>query len=166
MKQLACAFTGPSNSGKTTLIEKISTILNQNYKVCIIKHDAHDKAIFDKEGKDSYRHFQTGADVCVVSPNRTTLFSRNNHENDIQTLAKLFGEFDYLLVEGLKHWPLPRIGIFRNAFDAEYQGFIDVLATDGTIPKEQIPPNLEVLGLNDPQAVIGWIDANAQHLIG
>lgn len=166
MKQLACAFTGPSNSGKTTLIEKISTTLSKEYKVCIIKHDAHDKAIFDKEGKDSYRHFQTGADVAVVSPARTTLFSRESREYDIRALASLFGEFDYLLVEGLKHWELPRIGIFRNEISPEYLAFIDVLAIDATIQKAQIPGNLGVLDLNDPSAIIGWIDANAIHLQG
>jgi molybdopterin-guanine dinucleotide biosynthesis protein B len=64
MKRLAVAFTGPSNSGKTTLIEKISKKLNQDgFKVAIIKHDPKDKARFDTEGKDSYRFTQTKADV-------------------------------------------------------------------------------------------------------
>lgn len=56
MKKIIVAFTGPSNSGKTTLIVKLSEILqSQKYKVCIIKNDPKDKAIFDKEGKDSYK---------------------------------------------------------------------------------------------------------------
>ncbi len=41
------AFTGPSNSGKTTLIEKIAKKLIKDRKIAIIKHDPKDKAIFD-----------------------------------------------------------------------------------------------------------------------
>ena len=79
---LAVAFTGISNSGKTTIIEKISTILNGRYKIGIIKHDQKDKAVFDKEGKDSFKFFKTGAEVAVVSPTRTTYFSHKQKELD------------------------------------------------------------------------------------
>lgn len=73
----AVAFTGPSNSGKTTLIVKISQMLQTNgFKVAIIKHDPGDKAVFDKEGKDSYKFSQTGADVAVVSPKKTTILKK------------------------------------------------------------------------------------------
>ena len=75
LKNLAVAFSGPSNSGKTTLVVKVSSILqDMGYKVCIIKHDPKDKARFDREGKDSDKFSQTGASVAIVSPNRTTLF--------------------------------------------------------------------------------------------
>ena len=82
-KRIAVAFTGPSNSGKTTLIIKISNILQDSgYKVSIIKHDPKDKARFDKPGKDSDKFSQTGADVAVVSPNRTTFFKQNSSTID------------------------------------------------------------------------------------
>ena len=49
-KRLAVAFTGPSNSGKTTLIQKVATkLIAQDYKVVIIKNDPKDKAKFIKE---------------------------------------------------------------------------------------------------------------------
>ena len=67
-KRLIVAFSGPSNSGKTTAIVKVASILQDNkFKVCIIKHDPKDKAMFDREGKDSFKFSQTGADVAVVS---------------------------------------------------------------------------------------------------
>ena len=113
MKRLAIAFTGPSNSGKTTLIVKLSIILQENgHKVCIIKHDPKDKAIFDKEGKDSCQFSNTGANVAVVSPNKTTIFKKKS--STIDEIIDLFDDFDYLLVEGLKKLDLPRIAIFRN----------------------------------------------------
>lgn len=115
-KKLAVAFSGPSNSGKTTLIVKVSNILqDKGNKVCIVKHDPKDKARFDTPGKDSDKFSQTGANVAVVSPNRTTLFKQES--SSIDELIELFGDFDYLLVEGLKTLPLPRISIFRNSLD-------------------------------------------------
>ena len=105
-KKLAVAFTGPSNSGKTTLIIRISNILqDRGFKVCIVKHDPKDKARFDKPGKDSDKFSQTGANVAVVSPSRTTMFKQTS--STIEELVEMFGAFDYLLVEGLKTLPLP-----------------------------------------------------------
>ncbi|MDU5326111.1 molybdopterin-guanine dinucleotide biosynthesis protein MobB, partial [Campylobacter ureolyticus] len=40
MKRLGIAFSGPSNSGKTTLILKVAKrFLESNLKVAIVKHD-------------------------------------------------------------------------------------------------------------------------------
>ena len=59
-KRLAVAFTGPSNSGKTTIILKVARkLIHEHAKdVAIIKHDPKDKARFDVEGKDSYKFSQ------------------------------------------------------------------------------------------------------------
>ena len=83
-KRLAVAFTGPSNSGKTTLILKVARkLINEHKKkVAIIKHDPGDKARFDVVGKDSYKFSDTGAEVIVTSPNRTTYFSKKNKDLD------------------------------------------------------------------------------------
>ena len=50
---LAVAFTGESNSGKTTLIEKLVRLIksqNPKAKICVIKHDPKDKAQIDNKG--------------------------------------------------------------------------------------------------------------------
>jgi len=112
MKRFAVAFTGPSGSGKTTLVEKIAKVLISQREVAIIKHDPKDKAIFDTEGKDSYKFSQIGAEVIVASSTRTTYFSKRNKELD--EIIRIFNHFDILLVEGLKTLPLPRIAIFRG----------------------------------------------------
>ena len=157
MKRNIVAFTGISNSGKTTLIIKLSNILqSKGYKVCIIKHDPKDKAIFDKEGKDSYKFSQTGADVAVVSPSRTTIFKQN--ETKIDEVIQMLGDFDYLFIEGLKSLDFRRIGVFRNSIEKDYLNFINALAIDESINKEEIPQNLICLDLNNPQNIIDWID--------
>jgi len=160
-KRLAVAFTGPSNSGKTTLIVKLSTILqNKGFKVCIIKHDPKDKAIFDKKGKDSYNFFQTGADVAVVSPNKTTYFK--NSTSTIDEMINMFDKFDYLLVEGLKTLPLPRVCVCRNNVNKNYFEVSDTLAIDDTIDKNDIPKDMEILDLNNYEQIINWIDKNSK----
>lgn len=163
-KRLAVAFTGPSNSGKTTLIVKIANILIQEkgLDVAIIKNDPKDKAHFDVEGKDSYKFSHTGAEVIVTSPTRTTYFSKRH--NELDDLIKLFGNFDVLLVEGLKNLPLPRISIFRNQIDTDYFPYMNALAIDDSISlcEYSLPQGVDVLDLNEPYQVIEWILNNAK----
>jgi len=165
-KRLAVAFTGPSNSGKTTLILKVARkLINEHKKeVAIIKHDPGDKARFDVVGKDSYKFSDTGAEVIVTSPNRTTYFSRKN--KDIDEMIRLFDSFDILLVEGLKNLPLPRIGIFRDFLDGDYFSYMDALAIDETVDIKDydMPKNIDILDLNNPDEVILWILQNAKEV--
>ena len=52
MKRLAIAFSGPSNSGKTTLILKVAKkFIDDGLKVVVVKHDPGDKAKFDVEAR-------------------------------------------------------------------------------------------------------------------
>ena len=166
LKRLAVAFTGPSNSGKTTLILKVARKLINEYgkEVAIIKHDPSDKARFDVEGKDSYKFSDTGAEVIVTSPRRTTYFSKRN--KDIDEMIRLFDKFDILLVEGLKNLPLPRISIFRESLDKDYFPYMDALAIDDSIDLNsyELPQNVDILNLNDPQDVISWILKNAKEV--
>jgi molybdopterin-guanine dinucleotide biosynthesis protein B len=165
-KRLAVAFTGPSNSGKTTLILKVARKLIHEHKkeVAIVKHDPSDKARFDVEGKDSYKFSDTGAEVIVTSPTRTTYFSKRHKELD--EMIRLFDKFDILLVEGLKNLPLPRISIFRERLDSDYFPFMDALAIDDSVDlnKYEVPQNVDILDLNDAEDVISWIYKNAKEV--
>ncbi|RXJ87635.1 molybdopterin-guanine dinucleotide biosynthesis protein B [Arcobacter sp. CECT 8985] len=162
-KKRVVAFSGPSNSGKTTLIVKVSNILqDKGNKVCIIKHDPKDKARFDTPGKDSDKFTLTGADVAVVSPSRTTLFKQN--DSSIDEMINLFGEFDYLLVEGLKTLPLPRISIFRNSLDESYFDVTNAIAFDNSINSNDIPKDIDKLDLNNPEEIIDWIEKNSKRV--
>lgn len=165
-KRLAVAFTGPSNSGKTTLILKIARKLIHEYskEVAIIKHDPKDKARFDVEGKDSYKFSDTGAEVIVTSPTRTTYFSARQKELD--EMIRLFDNFDILLVEGLKNLPLPRISVFRNTLDEDYFPYMNALAIDESIElnKYTLPKNIDILDLNNCESIISWILKNAKEV--
>ncbi len=163
-KRLAVAFTGPSNSGKTTLILKVARKLihEHNLEVAIIKHDPKDKARFDVEGKDSYKFSDTGAEVIVTSDKRTTYFSKRKSELD--DMIRLFDDFDVLLVEGLKNLPLPRISVFRNFIDKDYIPYMNALASDYSINTQNydLPEDIDILDLNDSDEIISWIFKNAK----
>ena len=163
-KRVAVAFTGPSNSGKTTLVEKIAKILIAHQKVAIIKNDPKDKAQFDVEGKDSYKFSQTGAEVVITSPTRTTYFSQQ--EKSLDDIVSMIHHFDILLVEGLKTLPLPRIAIFRNKIDESYFACSEAIAIDDTIDinKYTIPKDITILDLNNIDQIIEWIESHAKEI--
>jgi len=163
-KRVAVAFTGPSNSGKTTLVEKVAKILIPNRKVAIIKNDPKDKAIFDTEGKDSDKFSKTGAEVVITSPTRTTYFSKK--EKTLDNIVDMINDFDILLVEGLKTLPLPRIAIFRNRIDESYFECSEAIATDESITLSDytIPKHITLLDLNNTEQIIEWINAHAKEL--
>ena len=165
-KRLAVAFTGPSNSGKTTLVLKVARkLINEHMKkVAIVKHDPSDKARFDVEGKDSFKFSQTGAEVIVTSPTRTTYFSKKSE--DLNEMIRLFDDFDIMLVEGLKSLDLPRIGIFRNQLDEDYFEYIDAMALDESvnIKDYDLPKQIDLLELNNPENVISWILKHAKEV--
>ncbi len=152
--RVAVAFTGPSNSGKTTVIEKIVDRLHPNKRVLVIKNDPKDKAVFDTKGKDSYRFYKKGADVAVVSPSRTTLFFHTPMR--LERICELF-DFDLLLVEGLKTLNLPRIGVFRNEIDPDYIPYVSAVAIEESVDTEILPENIDILNLNDTDQIIQWI---------
>lgn len=163
-KRVAVAFTGPSNSGKTTLVEKIAKILIQERQVAIIKNDPKDKAQFDVEGKDSYKFSQTGSEVVITSPTRTTYFSQR--EKTLDDIVSMISDFDILLVEGLKTLPLPRIAVFRNKIDESYFSCSEAIAIDDTIDTDayDIPKSIDILDLNNTAQIIAWIDTHAKQL--
>lgn len=163
-KRVAIAFTGPSNSGKTTLVEKIARILIKERKVAIIKNDPKDKAQFDTEGKDSYKFSQTGAEVVITSPTRTTYFSQR--EKTLDEIVEMIHDFEILLVEGLKTLPLPRIAVFRNKIDESYFDCSEAIAIDDTInlAAYTIPEHIDILDLNDTAEIIKWINAHAKNI--
>ena len=159
MKRLGIAFSGPSNSGKTTLILKVAKrFLESNLKVAIIKHDPSDKAKFDVEGKDSYKFSSLGVDVVVTSPTRTTYF--NKSQKDLNDIVKMIDNFDILIVEGLKTLPLPRISIFRDSIEESYLKFSNAIATNNL----KYSGELKHFDINDDLNISKWILENAKKL--
>ncbi len=157
MLRLAFAFSGPSNSGKTTLIEKLAKVFQaQGLKVVILKHDPANKAKFDTPGKDSFKFFQSGADTIVLSPTQTSFFKHG--ELSLEECFKLANAFDIFLVEGLKSLDLPRLSVFCGALDESYFDFSLGIASYEK-PKVQ---GLKWLFLDDIEQIAKFVLENAK----
>ena len=110
------AIVGKSDSGKTTLIEKlVPELVRLGLRVGTVKHDAHSFEI-DHPGKDSWRHGQAGADAYVIaSPTRLAYIARLDEELELTDIVKrYFSGFDIVVAEGYKRTAPHRVEIFRT----------------------------------------------------
>ncbi|QOQ95758.1 molybdopterin-guanine dinucleotide biosynthesis protein B [Helicobacter cinaedi] len=166
-KPIIFAFSGKSNSGKTTLICKLSEYFKaRGAKVAIFKHDPKDKAIFDTQGKDSYKFFQTADAVALISPTRTILQTKNESvdsqdSTDIQAFYKtmeLFKDYDFIFIEGLKTLPFKRIVVAREGVESTYIPYADAFAIDQSVSNANIvPSHIPTLNLNDVAQIANFI---------
>ncbi len=110
----AFAFAAYSGTGKTTLLEAVIRALKAHgLRVCAIKQDAHHIEI-DREGKDSWRFAQAGADMTIVSGPEVTAVVEHRTRTLRDNLA-MAHDVDLILVEGYHCEEIPRIGICRRA---------------------------------------------------
>ena len=110
------SIVGKSDSGKTTLLEKLTAELTQRgYKVASVKHDAHDFEI-DKEGKDSWRHKKAGATTTIISsPHKVAALSNTDRDLRLSELRDRFVlEEDIILSEGYYRDTQPKIEVSQK----------------------------------------------------
>lgn len=111
------SIVGKSNSGKTTLIEKLIPELSaRGYRIATIKHNINGFQI-DHEGKDSWRHKKAGAVMTVIaSPSQVATIEDAERDYDIAELRdRYIHHADLILSEGFKKNPHPKIEVFRAA---------------------------------------------------
>jgi molybdopterin-guanine dinucleotide biosynthesis protein B len=110
-------FVGRSNSGKTTLIERlIAELVKEGYRIASIKHAGHGFNM-DTEGKDSWRHKQAGAQtVIVTSKGSLALFTDTEQEVGVEELRERYVPegMDLVIAEGWKSEGLPKIVVVRD----------------------------------------------------
>lgn len=115
-----------SNSGKTTLINKlIPELAKHNIRVSVIKH-AHHKFDIDHPGKDSYEIREAGAvQTLVASGKRWALITEMQRtpnppdEANLHELIQLIDPnyADLILVEGFKSADIPKIEVHRPSMN-------------------------------------------------
>jgi len=109
------SIVGKSNTGKTTLIERlIPELVRRGWRVATIKHNRHGFQM-DHEGKDSWRHKRAGARMTVVaSPHQVALVEDAPRDYTMAELRDRFvHDVDLVLAEGFKKNPHPKIEVFR-----------------------------------------------------
>ena len=164
-------FAGYSGSGKTTLVEQLVAAMKaRGLRVSVLKHAHHDFDI-DQPGKDSWRHRQAGAhEVLVASGTRMALmreFDSPSALNLQALLDQLDPRVDWVLVEGFKASPIPKIEVWRALDEghaprpARYPSdpHICAVATDHPERLPQVTA-LPLLDLNDAAAVLHFLIDN------
>ncbi|MPZ23144.1 MAG: molybdopterin-guanine dinucleotide biosynthesis protein B [Dehalococcoidia bacterium] len=111
------AISGPSNSGKTTLILRLIEALNgAGLTVGAVKDDPHGHATVDTPGKDSWRFRAAGAEVVqVVGPTTATF---QGGEAGRRLWLQAFADCDIVIGEGFKGGLLPRIEVVPAGVNA------------------------------------------------
>ncbi|MEJ5311126.1 MAG: molybdopterin-guanine dinucleotide biosynthesis protein B [Anaerolineae bacterium] len=113
------AFVGRSNSGKTTLLEKLIALLRQRgYRVGVVKHTVRADVETDLPGTDTHRLWEAGAaHVAFVTPDRIVHTQRYAELPPLEAALAGVGDVDVVLIEGFKHGPYPKIEVVRAARD-------------------------------------------------
>ncbi len=109
------SIVGRSNSGKTTLMEKLIAVLTcRGLRIGAIKHSHHQPEM-DTPGKDSWRHKQAGAAASIlIGPERMLMVQDIKEDMNPRLLAeRYFSDFDLLLVEGYASLPGDKIEVVR-----------------------------------------------------
>ncbi len=111
------SIVGRTNSGKTTLIEKLIPELEERgYRVGTIKRDAH-RFQMDQPGKDTWRHARAGArTVAISSSDKFAVIKKTEGETSLDELVRsCFEDLDIVLTEGYKRGDKPKIEVVRSA---------------------------------------------------
>jgi len=151
------SFVGRSNSGKTTLIERvIPELVRAGYRVATVKHAGHGFDL-DTEGKDSWRHKRAGASsVIVMSRGSLAMFADVPEEMKVEEIRDRFldGSYDLIIAEGWKSEGYLKIVVIR-----EQIGEVPV-SPDGllaVVSDKPIDLPVPVLDLNDVTGVAALI---------
>jgi molybdopterin-guanine dinucleotide biosynthesis adapter protein len=153
------SIVGKSNTGKTTLLEKlIADLVGRGWRVATIKHNKHGFNI-DHEGKDSYRHKKAGAHITVVSsPHQLALIQDVDHDYSFEEIRRKFiHDADIILTEGFKVNDYPKIEVFRAELKRELinakENNLMAVASD-----VQLDIDIPCLDINEPKAIADFIE--------
>lgn len=139
------SFVGRSNSGKTTLIERlIQELVLAGYRIATIKHAGHGFEL-DTEGKDSWRHKRAGAsNVIVLSKGSMAMFADVPEEMKVEEVRDRFvdSDIDLIIAEGWKSEGYPKVVVVRESLNEVQYSPDGLLAVVAMKPMELPVPCL------------------------
>lgn len=141
------SVVGVSDSGKTTLLEKLIPLLRgKGLRLAIIKHDAHSFEM-DHEGKDTWRFAKAGADVVAISSRAKTALMEYR-DLDLNAVISRIKDVDIILTEGYKSWNKPKIMVHRrDSGKAPLSPFpTNLRAIIWDLPREEYPEDFILTG--------------------
>jgi molybdopterin-guanine dinucleotide biosynthesis adapter protein len=160
----AIGVIGYSNSGKTTLIERLIPIFRERGLAVSAIKNAHHGFDMDRPGKDSFRYREAGAgQVLIATALRWAMLTETPQRSaTLDELLALLAPCDLVIIEGFKsEGHIPRIEVFR-AGQAEPAIFprdpnVVAVAADGPIDT-----GLPVLDLNAPAKIAEFISTHLE----
>lgn len=152
------SVVGKSNSGKTTLLEKlIPELKRRGYRVGTVKHHAHPGFEIDHPGKDTWRHARAGSDHVVISaPGKLATIRRVAEELTLDEILAEVQGVDIVLTEGYRLAGKPMIEVLRAERSRQPICNADeliALATD--VPLDFPVPQF---GLDDAPALVDLLE--------
>ncbi len=164
MEAKIIAIVGKSNSGKTTLLEKlVACLADRGYRIGSVKH-AHCGFEMDTPGKDSWRHKRAGtAATLVLSEDRAALIKEDTRGPKEKIMDYLDG-MDLILVEGFKRAAFQKIEIFRKNGPHETPLFLDPQFNLGqdliaVVTDAPVAPDVPVFGLEETGPLADFIES-------
>lgn len=153
-------IVGKSNSGKTTLLEKIVRELTQRgVRIGSVKH-AHDGFEMDKKGKDSWRHRQAGAASTLVVSDNSLVLVKSDSSPFIDKMKACLSDRDIILAEGFKKENLPKIEVFRTDSIHEEPLCLADENLVAFVTDSGYQPDVPVFGLEDIREIADFIQEN------
>lgn len=150
---------GKSDSGKTTLVEKLIRELKlRGYAVGSVKH-THERFEFDKEGKDSWRHKKAGADATLVVAESRVALVRDDPRSSVEKIRDYLQGMDLVIAEGFKGLPLPKIEVFRTASPHKSPLCLEDPRLEAFVTDSEYRPGVPVFGLEDTRELADLVES-------
>lgn len=151
------SIVGKSESGKTTLLEKLIPELKQRgFRVATIKHHFHPGFEIDHPGKDTWRHARAGSDqVIIASPDKIASIRRIDREMSLDEIVTQIRDVEIILTEGYKRAGKPAIEVIRKDNGLELICEPEQLVAIATDTPMDI--NIPQFGIEDAFGIVDFI---------
>jgi molybdopterin-guanine dinucleotide biosynthesis protein B len=150
------SIVGRSKSGKTTLVEKLTSELSsRGYRIATVKH-THGGMNFDKPGKDTWRYLEAGSVAAVASAEDRLVLIRPAVPKTLDGIARILGEdCDLVLAEGFKQGDAPKIEVYRREVGPRLSGLKKLLAV---VTDEPLDTKARQFGFDDVKALADLLE--------
>jgi len=155
------SIAGWSDSGKTTLISRLTEKFTaKNKRVAAVKNIPH-KYHLQSEKKDSFKFLASGCmEAFLVARNEIVSMQRNDKKEKIfDILESKADTYDYILLEGLFREDIPVIEVFASQKNETpkmpFKSLCALVTDNKNIDNVDIP----VFDLDDIDGVVNFMEA-------
>lgn len=154
------SIAGWSDSGKTTLISRLTEQLKvKNKRVAAVKNIPH-KYHLQSEKKDSFKFLAAGCvEAFLVARNEIVSMQRNDKKEQIfEILESKSGTFDFVLLEGLFREDIPVIEVFNSQKNEAPKMSFESLSALVTDKKNIDNVDIPIFGFDDIEGVVQFME--------